>query len=92
MSLSIDGNVFVNELLSDNYFCGDRADALLQFAISTLPDKQRLVFNLRYYDEMSYQEISDILETSVGALKASYHHAKNKIESFLRTKYEDYEG
>ncbi|MBK8515149.1 MAG: RNA polymerase sigma factor [Saprospiraceae bacterium] len=57
---------------------------LLQLAINRLPEKQKLVFNMRYYDEMSYQEISDITETSTGALKASYHHAVKKIEEQLK--------
>ncbi|MBV9988944.1 MAG: sigma-70 family RNA polymerase sigma factor [Chitinophagaceae bacterium] len=56
----------------------------LQLAIQQLPDKQRLVFNLRYFDELPYQEMSRILETSEGALKASYHHAAKKIEEFLK--------
>lgn len=90
MTISLDCEEFVNHLLSDTYFSGDRADALLQYAISTLPDKQRIVFNLRFYDDMSYQEISNILQTSVGGLKASYFHAKNKIETFLRTKQDEY--
>ena len=55
----------------------------LQNAIKLLPEKQRLVFNMRYFEEMSYREISGILETSVGGLKASYHHAVKKIEQFL---------
>ena len=55
----------------------------LQKAIATLPEKQRLVFNLRYYDEMKYEDMSEILGTSEGALKASYHHAVKKIEQFL---------
>ena len=53
-------------------------------AIATLPDKQRAVFNLRYYEEMPYEEMSVVLETSVGALKASYHHAAKKIEAFFK--------
>ncbi len=63
----------------------DSEDVLmrLQKAIETLPEKQRLVFNLRYYDEMPYEQMSEILDTSVGALKASYHHAAQKIEKFL---------
>ena len=56
----------------------------LEQAIQQLPEKQRVVFNLRYYDEMPYHEMSEILETSVGALKASYHHAAKKIEEFLK--------
>ncbi len=58
-------------------------EARLQQAIDSLPDKQKLVFNLRYYDEMPYEQMSEVLETSVGALKASYHHAAKKIEKFL---------
>ena len=74
----------VAELLeSDIYFNGNKADALLQEAISRLPEKQRLVFNLKYYNEMKYEEISNLLDTSVGALKASYHIAVKKIEEYL---------
>ena len=62
---------------------GDDLQARLQKAIDSLPEKQKLVFNLRYYDEMPYEQMSEILETSVGALKASYHHAAQKIEKFL---------
>lgn len=68
---------------SDVYFEGDAIQLKLQQAILTLPEKQRLVFNMRYYDEMPYEHMSEILETSVGALKASYHHAAKKIEEFL---------
>lgn len=57
----------------------------LQQALLRLPDKQRLVFNLRYYDEMPYEEMSQVLGTSVGALKASYHHAYHKVEQFLKS-------
>ena len=71
-------------LQSDPYFSGDEAVVLLQKAILSLPDKQRLVFNMKYYDDMKYEEMSDILGTSVGALKASYHHAVKKIEAFLQ--------
>lgn len=69
---------------SDIYFNGSHADALLQEAISKLPDKQRMVFNMKYFNDMKYEEISEILGTSVGALKASYHIAVKKIESYLR--------
>lgn len=71
-------------LESDNYFRGDEIQLKLQQAILTLPEKQRLVFNMRYYDEMPYEKISEILETSVGALKANYHHAAKKVEEYLR--------
>ena len=72
-----------NRLESDTYFCGDRADALFNEAIGRLPEKQRLVFTMKYFREMKYEEISQILDTSVGALKASYHLAVKKIEKFL---------
>ncbi|NDV68182.1 RNA polymerase sigma factor [Dysgonomonas sp. 25] len=71
------------KLEGDTYFDGDEAQLKLQKAILLLPEKQRLVFNMKYFDEMKYEEMSDILETSVGALKASYHHAVKKIEEFL---------
>lgn len=70
-------------LESDEYFEGDEIQMKLQKAILTLPEKQRIVFNLRYFEEMPYQEMSEILNTSVGALKASYHHAVKKIEDYL---------
>ncbi len=70
-------------LESDQYFTGDEIQLRLQQAILTLPEKQRLVFNMRYYDEMPYEELSEVLETSVGALKASYHIAAKKIEEIL---------
>lgn len=72
-------------LESDTFFSGDEIQLKLQKAILTLPEKQRLVFNMRYYDEMPYEEMSNILETSVGALKASYHIAAKKIEEYLTT-------
>jgi RNA polymerase sigma factor (sigma-70 family) len=70
-------------LESDNYFKGDEIQLKLQQAILTLPEKQRIVFNMRYYDETPYEKMSEILETSVGALKASYHIAAKKVEEFL---------
>ncbi|MDP2386538.1 MAG: RNA polymerase sigma factor [Bacteroidota bacterium] len=70
-------------LESDNYFRGDQIELKLQQAILTLPEKQRIVFNLRYYEEMPYEKMSEVLETSVGALKASYHHAAKKVEEYL---------
>jgi len=73
-----------NQLKADEYFDGDEAQRRLQQALTILPEKQRLVFNMRYFDEMSYQEISEVLDTSVGALKASYHHAVKKIEGYFR--------
>lgn len=74
----------VNRLESDPYYSGDRVQTLLQKALAQLPEKQRMVFNLRYYREMKYEDMSEIFGTSVGALKASYHHAVKKIEKFLR--------
>ncbi|HRD06185.1 MAG TPA: sigma-70 region 4 domain-containing protein, partial [Saprospiraceae bacterium] len=68
---------------SDHDFDENKAVQKLEKALGELPEKQRIVFNMRYYDEMSYQEMSDILDTSVGALKASYHHAVKKIEAYL---------
>lgn len=70
-------------LESDDYFKGDAIQLKLQQAILSLPEKQRVVFNMRYYDEMPYEQMSEVLETSVGALKASYHHAAKKIEEYL---------
>ncbi len=80
--LSWEDDVF-SRLKSDSYFDGDEAQVKLQQAILKLPEKQRLVFNMKYYNELKYEEISEILKTSVGALKASYHHAVNKIEKFI---------
>lgn len=73
-----------NMLLADEYFDGDRAEALLQEAIAGLPDVQRTVFLLRYYDNMKYSEISKILGTSEGALKASYHIAVQKVTEYVK--------
>ncbi|MEZ4999236.1 MAG: RNA polymerase sigma factor [Bacteroidales bacterium] len=67
----------------DAYFDGDQAEKKLRNAILKLPDKQRLVFQMKYYDDMPYEQISRIVDTSVGALKASYHHAVKKIEEYL---------
>ncbi len=74
----------ISNLQSDVYFEGDKIELALQKAIATLPEKQKLVFNMKYYQELKYEEISEILETSVGALKASYHLAVKKVESFLK--------
>lgn len=71
------------QLLADDYFDGDHTEALLQEAIAQLPDVQRVVFNLRYFDEMKYSDISKMLDTSEGALKASYHIAVKKITAYL---------
>jgi RNA polymerase sigma factor (sigma-70 family) len=72
-----------NSLKNDEYFNGDELQLKLQKALLTLPEKQRVVFNLKYFDEMKYEEMAEILETSVGALKASYHHAVKKIEKYI---------
>ncbi len=73
----------VNNLQADVYFEGDEIQLKLQKALATLPEKQRIVFNMKYFDDMKYQDMSEVLDTSVGALKASYHHAVKKIEQFL---------
>lgn len=79
-----EGSSFLGvSLQSDALFKGDEIQAKLQKAILTLPDKQRIVFNMKYFDNMKYEEMSQVLETSVGALKASFHHAVKKIESYL---------
>lgn len=74
----------VNKLESDPFFNGDETQMLLQKALMTLPEKQRLVFNMKYFQDLKYEEISEILGTSVGALKATYHYAVKKIELFLK--------
>ncbi len=76
-------NKLAKTLHDDNYFTGDEIQHKLQQAILKLPRKQRLVFNMKYYDGIKYEEMSQILKTSVGALKASYHHAVKKIEKFM---------
>lgn len=82
--VSADKDISVaNRLLADNFFDGDEAQALLQEAIAQLPDVQRTVFTLRYYDNMKYSEMSILLKTSEGALKASYHIAVKKIHDYL---------
>ena len=83
ISISDDENGLSNKLKSDNHFDANKLEWKLQLAIQSLPEKQRLVFNLRYYDEMPYEEMSHVLETSEGALKASYHHAAKKIENYI---------
>jgi RNA polymerase sigma-70 factor (ECF subfamily) len=76
----------VSNLQSDRWFSGNDIELILQEAVATLPEKQQLVFNMKYFDHMKYQEISDILNTSVGGLKASYFHAVKKIELFIKKK------
>lgn len=75
-----------NQLMADDYFDGDETEAQLQEAIASLPEVQRTVFQLRYYDEMKYSDISRMLDTSEGALKASYHIAVKKITEFFRSR------
>ena len=77
-------NGLANKIVADKNFDANRLEWKLQLAIQKLPEKQRAVFNLRYYDEMPYEEMSRVLETSEGALKASYHHAAKKIEDYIR--------
>ena len=73
----------VASLYSDDWFTGEEIQVILQKAIATLPEKQQLVFNMKYFDEMKYEEISEIVNTSVGALKASYFHAVKKIKTYI---------
>ena len=77
-------HTMTSDLHNDMYYTGDEIQQLLQRAIITLPQKQQLVFNMKYFDEMKYTDMSDVLDTSVGALKASYFHAVKKIEKFLK--------
>ena len=76
----------VTSLSSDDWFTGDEIQLILQKAIATLPEKQQLVFNMKYFDNMKYDEISKILDTSVGGLKASYFHAVKKIEKYVKSR------
>ena len=76
----------ISQLKADPYFDGDEIQLQLQEALTRLPDKQKQVFLLRYHDEMSYKDMSDVLGTSEGALKASYHHAVKKIEEYFKQK------
>jgi RNA polymerase sigma-70 factor (ECF subfamily) len=77
-------NLLINKLESDEYFNGDQIQKKLQKAILKLPEKQRLVFNMKYFEEMKYEDMSEILDTSIGALKASFHHAVKKVEKYLK--------
>lgn len=85
-SVSLDDvdNFFAQSVEGNSYFDGDEASVKLQNAILKLPKKQRVVFNMKYFDDMSYDEISNATATSVGALKASYHHAVKKIEQYIQ--------
>jgi RNA polymerase sigma-70 factor (ECF subfamily) len=75
----------INNLKADVYFEGDEIQLKLQQAISTLPHKQQLVFNMRYFEDLKYKDMAEILDTSEGALKASYHIAVKKLEAFLKS-------
>jgi RNA polymerase sigma factor (sigma-70 family) len=77
------GEALQDKVRADAHFDANKLEWKLQLAIQQLPEKQRIVFSLRYFDEMPYEEMSRVLETSEGALKASYHHAAKKIEDFL---------
>lgn len=78
-------NKIVDNLQADTYFDGNEIQFKLQKAILLLPEKQQLVFKMKYYEEIKYEDMSEILGTSVGALKASYHHAVKKIEEYMKT-------
>ena len=83
-SSSDHNDLMLENMQSDVYFEGDEFQKKLQAAILQLPDKQRLVFNLKYFDEMKYKDMAKVLEKSEGALKANYHHAVKKIEEFIK--------
>ncbi len=83
VSISDEENGLANKVMASEHFDANKLEWKLQIAIQQLPEKQRAVFNLRYYDEMPYEEMSKVLETSQGALKASYHHAVKKIEDYI---------
>ena len=82
-AVSEETSYLLESAVADPYFDGDKGELILQQALETLPPKQRLVFEMRYFDEMPYREIATITETSEGALKASYHHAVKKIQQYV---------
>lgn len=84
VSLGEESDYLMDNLTSDPYFDGDEIQMKLQKAIVRLPEKQRVVFNMKYFEDMKYDDMAEILDTSVGALKASYHHAAKKVEEYLR--------
>ncbi len=84
MPLNDANDFLMNNLMSDPYFEGNEIQKKLQEAIVQLPEKQRIVFNMKYFDEMKYEDMSQVLDTSVGALKASFHHAVKKVEAYLK--------
>lgn len=83
-SLDDTANFLANRIEADTWFDGDAVQLQLQKAVADLPEKQRIVFNLRYFEEMPYEEMANMLDTSVGALKASFHHAVKKIETAFK--------
>ena len=83
LSMSNYSDFLEDQLTNSDMISGEEIEMKLQKALLKLPDKQRLVFNLKYFDEMKFEEIAEVTQTSVGALKASYHHAVKKIEKFL---------
>jgi RNA polymerase sigma-70 factor (ECF subfamily) len=83
INLDAAGNELTDKIKADQGFDANKLEWKLQLAIQELPEKQRIVFNLRYYDEMPYEQMSRVLDTSEGALKASYHHAAKKVEDYL---------
>ena len=83
VSMEGEQDYLLEKLREDPYVNGNDLQIRLQQAILTLPEKQRIVFNMRYFDELKYEEMSEVLETSVGALKASYHHAVKKLEQYF---------
>ena len=87
VSMNEMSDYLTDSLETDVYFEGDEIQRKFQLAILQLPNKQRIVFNMKYFDEMKYEEISEVLKTSVGALKASYHFAVKKIEEFLKEEH-----
>jgi RNA polymerase sigma-70 factor (ECF subfamily) len=84
-SIAGDNKFLLDSLKSDSYFDETEANLKLTMAIASLPDRQKAVFNMRYYDELKYDQIAEILNLSVGGLKASYHHAVKKIEEFIKS-------
>ncbi len=86
ISISNEETGLENKIRADQHFDGNKLEWKLQLAIQQLPDKQKIVFQLRYYDEMPYEKMSRVLETSEGALKASYHHAVKKIEEYIKNR------
>ncbi len=84
ISVAADTTNFENSLQADSYFDGNAAQIKLKSAIAQLPPKQQLVFHMRYYENLAYEDMSEILDTSIGALKSSYFHAAKKVEAYLK--------